>query len=109
MAIAVIVPTQVSQQLSFHEGSCYPLTGAGLVSPLLASMPSRPGERELVTRTREQGWVITHGEIEPGTYGLAVPVFRPPSSLHTCINLIPASRGRRAARQGRCCRCGRNA
>ena len=88
VAIAVIVPTQVSYQLSFHEGSCYPLDRGAAGIALLASMPARPGERELVTRTREQGWVITHGEIEPGTYGLAVPVLRPPSSPHTCINLI---------------------
>ncbi len=88
VAIAVIVPTHVSYQLSFHEGSCYPLDRGAAGIALLASMPARPGERELVTKAREQGWVITHGEIEPGTYGLAVPVLRPPSSPHTCINLI---------------------
>jgi hypothetical protein len=32
--------------------------------------------------------VITHGEIEPNTYGLAVPVNRHPPSPPTCINLI---------------------
>jgi DNA-binding IclR family transcriptional regulator len=51
-------------------------------------MPPRPGERDLVPLTREQGWVITHGEIEPDTYGLAVPVRRRPPSPPTCINLI---------------------
>ncbi len=51
-------------------------------------MPPRPGERDLVPRTREQGWVMTHGEIEPDTYGLAVPVRRRPPSPPTCINLI---------------------
>ena len=45
VAIAVIVPTNVFYQLSFHEGSRYPLErgAAGIV--LLASMPPRPGER----------------------------------------------------------------
>jgi DNA-binding IclR family transcriptional regulator len=51
-------------------------------------MPARPDERDLVARAREQGWVITHGEIEPNTYGLAVPVRRPAPSPPTCINLI---------------------
>jgi hypothetical protein len=32
--------------------------------------------------------VITHGEIEPNTYGLAVAVRRDPPSPPTCINLI---------------------
>lgn len=88
VAIAVIVPSRVSYQLSFHEGSCYPLDRGAAGIALLASMPPRPGERELVGQTRRPGWVITHGEIEPNTYGLAVPVRRRPPSPPTCINLI---------------------
>src|SRR5260370_20640130 len=63
VAIAVIVPTQVAYQLAFHEGSRYPLDRGAAGIALLASMPPRPGERDLVIRAREQGWVITHGEI----------------------------------------------
>ncbi len=88
VAIAVIVPSHVAYQLSFHEGSRYPLERGAAGIALLASMPPRPGERDLVTHTRECGWVTTYGEIEPNTYGLAVPVHRPPPSPPTCINLI---------------------
>src|ERR1700739_4397085 len=88
VAIAVIVPSRVSYQLSFHEGSRYPLTGGAAGIALLATMPPRPGERDLIPQTRQQGWVITHGEIEPNTYGLAVPVHRRAPSPPTCINLI---------------------
>ena len=88
VAVAVIVPTHVSYQLSFHEGSRYPLERGAAGIALLASMPPRPGERDLVTLTRERGWVITHGEVEPNTYGLAVAVHRLPPSPPTCINLI---------------------
>ncbi|OBI50223.1 IclR family transcriptional regulator [Mycobacterium sp. E787] len=88
VAIAVIVPSHVAYQLSFHEGSRYPLDRGAAGIALLASMPPRPGERDLVARTRERGWVMTHGEIEPNTYGLAVPVRRHTPSPPTCINLI---------------------
>jgi DNA-binding IclR family transcriptional regulator len=88
VAVAVIVPTLVFYQLSFHEGSRYPLDRGAAGIALLASMAPRPGERDLVPLTREQGWVITHGEIEPDTYGLAVPVRRRPPSPPTCLNLI---------------------
>jgi DNA-binding IclR family transcriptional regulator len=88
VAIAVIVPSRVSYQLSFHEGSRYPLDRGAAGIALLATMPPRPGERELVGQARQQGWVITHGEIEPNTYGLAVPVHRRPPAPPTCINLI---------------------
>jgi DNA-binding IclR family transcriptional regulator len=88
VALAVIVPTQVAYQLAFHEGSRYPLNRGAAGIALLASMPPRPGERDLVTHARKEGWVITYGEIEPNTYGLAVPVHRAPPSPPTCINLI---------------------
>ncbi|GAB7143796.1 IclR family transcriptional regulator [Mycobacterium riyadhense] len=88
VAIAVIVPTQVAYQLAFHEGSRYPLDRGAAGIALLSSMPPRPGERDLVAAARERGWVMTHGEIEPNTYGLAVAVQRPAPSPPTCINLI---------------------
>jgi DNA-binding IclR family transcriptional regulator len=88
VAIAVIVPSHVAYQLSFHEGSRYPLDRGAAGIALLASMPPRPGERDLVARARERGWVMTHGEIEPNTYGLAVAVRRPAPCPPTCINLI---------------------
>ena len=88
VAIAVIVPTNVFYQLNFHEGSRYPLERGAAGIALLANMPPRPGERELVPQARQQGWIITHGEVEPNTYGLAVPVRRRPPSPPTCINLI---------------------
>ncbi len=88
VAIAVIVPTQVAYQLSFHEGSRYPLDRGAAGIALLSSMPPRPAERDLVRQARECGWVTTHGEIEPNTYGLAVAVRRPAPSPPTCINLI---------------------
>ncbi len=88
VAIAVIVPTQVAYQLSFHEGSRYPLNRGAAGIALLSSMPPRPAERDLVSQARERGWVTTYGEIEPNTYGLAVAVRRPATSPPTCINLI---------------------
>jgi DNA-binding IclR family transcriptional regulator len=88
VAIAVIVPTNVFYQLSFHEGSRYPLERGAAGVALLSSMPPRPGERDLVPQARQQGWIITHGEVEPNTFGLAVPVRRRPPSPPTCINLI---------------------
>ncbi len=88
VAIAVIVPSQFAYQLAFHEGSRYPLDRGAAGIALLASMPPRPGERDLVTQARGRGWVMTYGEIEPNTYGLAVAVRRPAPSPPTCINLI---------------------
>lgn len=88
VAVAVIIPKSVSYQLSFHEGSRYPINRGSAGIALLASLPEKAGERDLVTQTRKNGWVITHGEVEPDTYGLAIVVRRPPGALPVCINLI---------------------
>ncbi|WP_432013606.1 IclR family transcriptional regulator [Streptomyces cucumeris] len=88
VSVAVIVPADASYQLSFREGSRYPLDRGAAGVALLASRPPVRGERALVEETRRQGWVITHGEIEPSTYGLAVPVTRAESAPATCINVI---------------------
>ena len=101
VAIAVIVPSHVAYQLSFHEGSRYPLDRGAAGIALLASMPPRPGERDLVARARERGWVTTYAEIEPNTYGLAVrgpPPSTVPANLHQ-PHLSP--RRRRDARKRR--------
>ena len=50
VAVAVIVPTQVAYQLAFHEGSRYPLDRGAAGIALLASMPPRPDERDLVVQ-----------------------------------------------------------
>ena len=97
----MIVPTPRLYQLSFHEGSRYPLERGAAGIALLASMPPRPGERDLVPLTREQGWVITHGEIEPNTYGLAVPVRRQAAVAADVHQPHLPPRGRGDARQGR--------
>lgn len=88
VAVGVVVPVGVAYHLSFHEGSRYPLNRGAAGMALLASAPPKPGERDLVTQAREQGWALTHGEVEPGAYGLAVHVERQPLAPPTCINLI---------------------
>ncbi len=88
VAIAVIVPVGVTYHLSFREGTRYPLDRGAAGLALLAGQPPRPGEREAVTEARANGWVMTHGEVEPNAYALAVPVKRAAPATPTCINLI---------------------
>lgn len=88
VAIAVIVPFGVAYHLSFREGSRYPLERGSAGLALLSGAPPQPEEREAVTEARERGWVLTHGEVEPNAYGLAVPVERNSPSPLTAINLV---------------------
>jgi len=88
VAVAVIVPAGVAYHLSFQEGSRYPIDRGAAGLALLASGPPTPGERDLVAQARRDGWVLTHGEVEPNAWGLAVPVSRTPPSPATVINLV---------------------
>jgi DNA-binding IclR family transcriptional regulator len=88
VAVAVLVPYGVTYHLSFREGTRYPLTRGAAGLALLAAEPPQPGERELVTEARAKGWVMTHGEVEPNAYALAVPIKRSPPAPGTCVNLI---------------------
>jgi DNA-binding IclR family transcriptional regulator len=88
VAVSVLVPARVAYHLSFEQGSRYPLDRGAAGLALLAAMPPQAGERDLVTKAREQGWVLTHGEVEANAYGLAVPVKRLPPAPPTCINLV---------------------
>jgi DNA-binding IclR family transcriptional regulator len=88
VAVAVIPPAGIAYHLSFSEGSRYPIDRGSGGMALQASRPPREGERELITETREKGWVMTHGEAEPDVYGLAVPVRRSAPHPATCINLV---------------------
>jgi DNA-binding IclR family transcriptional regulator len=99
VAVAVIVPAGVAYHLSFQEGSRYPVNRGSAGLALLASSPPTPEERDIITQARRDGWVLTHGEVEPNAWGLAVPVRRSPPSPATCINLV--SHRRDILEQGR--------
>lgn len=88
VAVAVISPADLAYHLSFREGSRYPIDRGSGGLALQATMPACEGERKLVSQTRDQGWVMTHGEAEPDVYGLAAPVKRSAPHPATCINLV---------------------
>ena len=59
VAVAVIVPTLVFYQLSFHEGSRYPLERGAAGIALLASMPPAvPDPSNLVIKSEKQSFKI---------------------------------------------------
>ena len=114
VAIAVIVPTNVFYQLSFHEGSRYPLDRGAAGIALLASMPPRPGERDLVPPGPPTG-LGDHARRDRARTPTAWPcpcAGRPPSPP-TCINLIShredvVMRGQRRSHQGGQANCPRS-
>ncbi|MDI3403348.1 IclR family transcriptional regulator [Streptomyces cavernicola] len=88
VAVAVVEPRTVDYHLGYRVGSRHPL-GIGAAGLALSSLrlPS-PGEPADAAEVRERGYARTFGEIEPGAYGVAVPLHTADPGLHLCVNLI---------------------
>jgi DNA-binding IclR family transcriptional regulator len=88
VALAVVEPANARYHVSFREGSRHPLDrgSAGIALQMLA--PPRPSDPTDVTRARELGFATTHGQVEPGAYGVAVPVNAGPGMPASCVNII---------------------
>lgn len=99
VALAVLSPVTGGFHITFTEGSRHPLDRGAAGLATLASGPARPGESALVGRTRQDGYALTFGEVEPGMYGLAVPLDRAAVGVEGCLNLISVreERARQAA------------
>ncbi len=88
VAVAVTEPQSVDYHLSYRIGSRNHL-GVGAAGLALASVsPPSPGESEEVAEVRALGYAQTFGQVEPGAYGVAVPVRTADPALRLCINLI---------------------
>lgn len=88
VAIAVVEPANARYHLSFREGSRHPLDrgSAGIALQTLAT--PRPGEPTDISGARELGFASTHGQVEPGAYGVAVPLPPLPGMPAACVNVI---------------------
>jgi DNA-binding IclR family transcriptional regulator len=74
VAIAVIEPPGPGPRFSYRVGNRDPLDrGAGGIA-MLAAGPVLDGEPERVREARRAGYVVTHEEVVPGTFGIAAPI-----------------------------------
>jgi len=87
-ALSVVEPPGASYVLSFRTGARHPLGRGSAGVALLAAQPPAPGESAAVTGARERGFASTFGEVEPGAYGVAVPLPSVPGVPAACLNLI---------------------
>jgi DNA-binding IclR family transcriptional regulator len=78
VVISVVEPLHTDLRLLFRLGSRHLLAQGAEGMAILAGNPAIPGERPEVTQARRSGYVVTAGEIMPGTWGLAAPVLTGP-------------------------------
>ncbi|MCU1494387.1 MAG: IclR family transcriptional regulator [Acidimicrobiaceae bacterium] len=90
VVISVVEPMHTDLRLSFRLGSRHLLHQGAEGMAILAGNPPVRGERPEVTRARESGYVVSAGEILPGTWGLAVPVVTGGGRCEMSVGVIAA-------------------
>lgn len=88
IAIAVVEPANARYHLSFREGSRHPLDRGSAGIALQSASPPRSGEATEVRKARKEGHASTHGQVEPGAYGVAAPLRLRPGTPPACVNVI---------------------
>ncbi|HKT00449.1 MAG TPA: helix-turn-helix domain-containing protein [Rugosimonospora sp.] len=88
VAIAMVEPTNVSHHIAFKSGMRTPVTLGAAGYAILASGPVTPGEPAAVGLARKRGYARSHGEIEPGAYGVAAGIPMGGGGARACLNLI---------------------
>ncbi len=86
-ALAVVNSARSRYRIVFAEGSTHPLDRGAAGHVLRAFDPPRPDDTDAVRLARAQGWSSTFAEVEPGAYGLAVPVLLD-GGPNACLNVI---------------------
>lgn len=88
VALAVVESETSRYRIVFAEGSTHPLDRGAAGHALSAVLPPSAQDTERVLQARADGYATSFGEVEPGAYGLAVPIPHPDPGVAACINLI---------------------
>ena len=88
VALLVVSPRGTRYHIAFSTGSRHPLDRGAAGHALMAALPPKAGEHADLAQVRERGYAITHGEVEPGAWGLAVPLQLSKQGVVACVNVI---------------------
>jgi DNA-binding IclR family transcriptional regulator len=90
VVISVVEPMHTDLRLLFRLGSRHLLRQGAEGMAILAGNPPQKGERPEVAHARRSGYVVSAGEIMPGTWGLAVPVMTAGGRCEMSVGVISA-------------------
>lgn len=74
VSACVVEPRSARLHVSYRLGVRHPLTLSAAGLAILAGRAAQPGERPELATARRRGYASTTGELEPGAWGLAMPL-----------------------------------
>lgn len=75
VVLAVAEPRGSDFHVAYRAGKRHAVDRGASGIAILAGRPPCPGERPVVREARRAGYAITEGELQPGAWGVAAPIF----------------------------------
>lgn len=88
VAVQVVEPQTDGIRLSFKMGSRHPIDLGSAAYAIAAVYPESDSELPEVTVARRDGVSRSHGEVEPGAWGVSVPVDLAVACIAACVHVL---------------------
>lgn len=88
VAVQVVEPQTDRVRLTFKIGSRHPIDLGSAAYAIAAVYDERPDERPEVGVARRDGFSRSHGEVEPGAFGVSVPVDLSVAGIAACVHVL---------------------
>ncbi|HEX3779575.1 MAG TPA: helix-turn-helix domain-containing protein [Pseudonocardiaceae bacterium] len=88
VSACVVEPRSARLHVGYRLGMRHPLTLSAAGLAILAGRPAQHGERPELGTARRRGYAATTGELEPGAWGLAVPLPDPGRYATASIGVV---------------------
>lgn len=87
VAVTVMEPDDSSFHLTFRTGSRHPLHRGSAGYALASLRPASPDDPAPVVAARRDGYARSYGEVEPGAWGVSVPLDPDSVGVDACVHL----------------------
>ncbi|GII77131.1 transcriptional regulator [Sphaerisporangium rufum] len=88
VALTVAEPRGSSIHVAYRAGNRHPADRGAPGIAILSGRPPRPGERDAVARARRAGHATSSGELQPGAWGLAVPIVTGDRPVEASVGVV---------------------
>lgn len=86
--VSMVEPTTATHHIAFRPGMRTPMDRGAAAYAIRAGSPAAATDLDQVSVAREQGFAMSHSEVETGAYGVAAWIPMAPGVPRACLNLI---------------------
>lgn len=93
IAFVVIEPETSPFHLTFKPGSRLPMDHGSAGVAITSSRPPSADDSEAILRARRDGYARSHGLVEPGAWGVSVPIDAALAGIEACVHVTTFHEG----------------